>query len=232
MSDDPIEAGFVRRRRFLIVTSLALAAAGYLGLTIHEVSVLGNTADVGHPERVLLVGYLVWAWALWTYTQWFRDCGAWAKTHGKFVELRDNLLRQTLADVRPADAQLEAFRTTTMAAAVGSRDRLGPIQERLEFSTSPRVIRRGRDGRLESLCVMQASYPTFPEGTQSLGNPDYFLVPINRALEWRESVWALFALVNSTRYFSEYFAPFVFAVLPLIVARHTWRMLVGELIAR
>jgi hypothetical protein len=31
MSDDSLETGFVRRKRFLIATSLALAAAGYLG---------------------------------------------------------------------------------------------------------------------------------------------------------------------------------------------------------
>ena len=32
MSDDSLETGFVRRKRFLIATSLALAAAGYLGV--------------------------------------------------------------------------------------------------------------------------------------------------------------------------------------------------------
>jgi len=58
MSDDSLETGFVRRKRFLIATSLVLAAAGYLGLTIDEVNVLGKAPsgegrDSGLPSLAL-----------------------------------------------------------------------------------------------------------------------------------------------------------------------------------
>jgi hypothetical protein len=218
MSDDPVETGFVRRRRFLIATSLTLAAAGYLGLQLPEINVLGNRLPVGHPERVLIIGYLVWAWALWTYTQWFRDCGAWTRTRSMFVQLRDEKLRRALAGARPPDESFGAFRTNRTAEATNSRhqDSLGLVFKRLEFSSRPDGIQRNPDGRLEAVCVMEAKYRTFPGGFQAFGNPELFVVSIPRALEWRVSGRALWSLVNSTRYFSEYFAPYIFSALPLI----------------
>jgi hypothetical protein len=94
MSDDPLYLGFTRRRRFLVTVSLALAAAGFLGLRIAEIDIVGNRATVGNPERIVLLGYLVWLWALWTYIQWFNDYGAWQKTRTAFVEIRDRPVRR------------------------------------------------------------------------------------------------------------------------------------------
>jgi hypothetical protein len=219
MSDEQLATGFVRRRRFLIATSLALAATGYLGLRIDEVNVLGNKASVEYPERVLVFGYLVWAWALWTYIQWFRDYGAWERTRGMFLQIRDGMLRKALAGVRAPDVQFQNFRTnrTEQANRTQTSDQLGFVSERLKFAARPDGIQRGHNGRLEAICVIEAWHSVFPKGTQSYGNPDFFLTPISRALKWRVSGRALLSLVNSTRYFSEYFAPYIFAVLPIVV---------------
>jgi hypothetical protein len=77
MDADKLHAGFVRNRRFLIAVSFALAAFHVLGLKFSQITHLGNTATLLHPERVELLGWCIWAWAFVQYVQWFRDVGAW-----------------------------------------------------------------------------------------------------------------------------------------------------------
>ena len=74
MSEEALYAGLVRRRRVLVVLSLALAGANNLHFTITEVDILGNHATVGRSEDVEGVAIVVWAVALVVYMRWFRDC--------------------------------------------------------------------------------------------------------------------------------------------------------------
>src|SRR5262245_52311530 len=73
MSNEDLNAGFKKQRMFLIGVSLALTGILIAGLKFKKVSVLGNEADIDKPEFVYTFLWLVWVWALYRYTVWFKD---------------------------------------------------------------------------------------------------------------------------------------------------------------
>jgi hypothetical protein len=213
--NDPLYLGFTRRRRFLVGVSLALATAGFLGLRIEEVDVLGNKAQVGDPDRILLVGYLVWLWALWTYIQWFNDYGAWEKTKAAFVEARDRLLLKMLGTVEAEPDRLTNYRDPILKAAANSftADHK-PLAEQLFFTARAGSVQRNRNDELIIVCSLQCWLPLFPSGEQNHGSPDLYTVPVKTRAYVMSAVRASVELILSTRYFTEYFAPFLIAVAP------------------
>lgn len=72
---DTIRNGFVRQRRTLIGTSVALFLYEKLGIVIDSINILGNTAHITDPSSVAALLWVAWGYFLWRYYQYFRDLG-------------------------------------------------------------------------------------------------------------------------------------------------------------
>lgn len=70
-------ASFIRQRRFLIGTSLTIAGYQYLGLSVAQISVLGNSASVDNPKRLAVVLMVVHVWAIYRYWTHFHELAPW-----------------------------------------------------------------------------------------------------------------------------------------------------------
>jgi hypothetical protein len=216
MTDDPLYLGFTRRRQFLVAVSLALAAAGFLGLRIEEIDVVGNKAIVGNPGRIIFLGYLVWLWALWTYKQWFNDYRAWQKTRSAFIEIRDRRLIKSLGKIEADPERLKTIKGPMIQAAVSKfAPDGGRLADQLVFEVQAESIYRDKNNKLGAVCMVMCWQPSFPTGYQGFGQSDRYSIPIKSSTHAVEASRAFVELVLSTRYITEYFAPFLIALLPL-----------------
>lgn len=70
------EDGFVRQRRNLIVISIVLFFVQGTGLTLTEINILGNKADLTDPFLLESVLWVAWAYLLLRYWQAFKEHGS------------------------------------------------------------------------------------------------------------------------------------------------------------
>jgi len=75
MADDPgsIHQGFVRQRRNIVATSIALFLYEKLGIVIDSINILGNTARITDPSSVTTLLWIAWSYFFLRYYQYFRD---------------------------------------------------------------------------------------------------------------------------------------------------------------
>jgi len=221
MNDDPLYAGFVRRRRFLIAVSLALAAASYLGLRIDEVNVLGNRANVGHPELLSGVGAVVWLWAVWSYVQWFHDFKAWQQTQTAVVAKRNQYLLRALRSPRAPPGQLNHFTEVRRQAVnlLPAREGMTASPENVFVTTQVDNIFANQNpgSKLLASCSLRAWLPLSPTGAESIGQAEAFTLEIGKWLHRACAARALAYVVVRTRYFSEFYAPFAVAAAPALL---------------
>ena len=204
MDDDSLYTGLVRRRRYLIVISVTVALVKYLGLTFPEVDVLGNKAEVHHPERVIQLGYVLWAISICTYIQWFNDYGAWLKCVVAYNDTRNRLLLRAMrTDEAPPDALVEKLRAAT------------PVKD-AAYRVTPRNVLSapGRPDRV--YYELQGWQRLEPTGEQSVGGSTYFERDIPKWILWSRNFLAILVVVAAKRYFSEFYAPFFVALLPIV----------------
>lgn len=70
----PMSADLLRQRRNLLVTSLALTAIDLAGASLKkDVSVLGASLEFTNPERVIWGLWILWAYFLVRYWQYFNE---------------------------------------------------------------------------------------------------------------------------------------------------------------
>lgn len=70
----PMSADLLRQRRNLLVSSLALTAIDLAGATLKkDVSVLGTALEFANPERVVWGLWVLWAYFLVRYWQYFNE---------------------------------------------------------------------------------------------------------------------------------------------------------------
>jgi hypothetical protein len=147
MSDEELlHAGFVRRRRFLIVVSVSLALADYLGLQFDKVDVLGNSAIVHNSTGVMTIGRIVWILAFIVYVQWFNDVGAWAKTKGAYSGTRNRLLMRAMREMPVPPALADKVRTATTPALATAWRNLwgeGEGEPRISIRAQPAAVTSG-----------------------------------------------------------------------------------------
>jgi hypothetical protein len=215
MSDEePLHAGFVRRRRFLIVVSVALALADYLGLQFDKVDVLGNSATVHNPAGVMTIGRIVWILAFIVYVQWFNDVGAWAKTKAAYSSTRNGLLMRAMRAMPVPPALADKVRTATAEAlATAWRNQGSEGEPRVSIRAQPVGVMLG----LRMYYEVHAWIPMPTGGEQGIGSTEHFDAPISKYVMISRSVLTFALVVAAKRYFSEYFAPFLIALLPLAV---------------
>ena len=95
---EAIRDGFVRQRRNLIGTSLALFLYEKLGIVIDSINILGNTARITDPSSVTALLWIAWGYFLLRYYQYFRDMpdkGLSGAYHGWLSPLAKRVARKT-----------------------------------------------------------------------------------------------------------------------------------------
>jgi hypothetical protein len=213
MNNEHMHAGFARNRRFLIAVSLALACVSVLGLRFTELTILGNTAPIDHPEYVTPLAWIVWAWAFAQYIVWYRDVGAWREFLQAVVDDCEQRLGRKVAS-EPIPQWVE----------VDLRSNLGPSLPASQDRSTIRVVaefaRMHGDGvRVVRAADIEASaYARLPEQRgEARAGPIRFEREIG-AGEWRKHMVGGAVRVFLTRRFTlEYFAPYLIGAMPLAV---------------
>ena len=213
MDNEHIRAGFVRNRRFLIAVSIALACFNVLGMRFTELTIVGNTATIDHPEYVTPLAWIVWGWAFAQYIVWYRDVGAWREFRQAIVHNCEQRLGRKVA-TEPIPQWLTTQLLNELRPSLPSGPTLPDIRIIAEFS---RI--HGDGERVERAADIEASaYARLPEqrGEARVG-PVRFEREIG-ASEWREYMVASSVWVFLTRRFTlEYFAPFLIGAMPVVM---------------
>jgi hypothetical protein len=217
MDNEKLQAGFVRNRRFLIGASLALAFTLGLGIQFKQISVLGNTADVPHPEQVIGIIWVVWAWSLAQYIVWFRDVGAWSEFRGAVSDACAKHFGE-LAAAQP----LPQWLVDQLSEQVRSQLRnsqYGDLTSKIQFYSWFSAIEGDGKRKVRVANVLSQAYVRLPDQSGQAASPDTRIeVEISDA-DWRKySRVATVRVLLTSRFFLEYFAPFLIGSLPVWVA--------------
>jgi hypothetical protein len=211
MSDEHLRAGFVRARRFLIGVSLGLACLNVLGLKFNEVSILGNSAEIRHPEHIAVLAWIAWVWALVQYVVWFRDVGVWKEFMDTIREECSQRLGRRIAQ-KPISERARDQLARELANTLGASELKG-LEYRAKFTNIDDA--GGEVGRAAQIeCTALVRLPDHYVGRSSTLRIE---IPITSG-QWRGQFLqsAILTLV-SRRFVPEYFAPLLIALLPLIV---------------
>lgn len=196
MSEDTghIREGFVRQRRSLIATSLALLLYSSSGVRLDAIDILGNSFTIARPAYIPLALWVAWFYFLLRYYQYLQDLpdagwreavAARVNTRVRRMAERELLVRlaqpvwhQPIVDLPPMDLLYE-----------------GPDSVRLKASGA-------------------IAYKT----EKGLGRQEFSDVSINFSrgqLILPRLLSHLGAAIN-TRYFTEFALPFLVALSPLL----------------
>ena len=208
-----MRAGFVRNRRFLIAVSVGLATFNVLGLHFDQISILGSTASVQHPERIAFLAWIVWAWALAQYIVWFRDLGALSEFRAAVCDDCALYIGKRAETDRLPDWLANQLRDELAQKLQTARDvlKIAYVPKFVDVTGDARVLGRTANILVTALARTANNY------TESTGALRYER-PIS-ASEWRWAMARAWVQVLVTRRFTlEYFAPFPIALLPLVMA--------------
>lgn len=204
VSDD-IRAGFIRQRRMLFAASLFLAVSDYLGLSIDQISFLGNSVTPARPERLLQLLWLLWAYAVYRYAVFLHDLGdvgfvdALARNRGNairraiFNQWKKVVRRQLFAVHGPGRLQFQSVQQ---------------VSEKLPLQDAEYIHCRAS---VAYTTLSNASNVTFNEVKES------FRIEHRSVLTIRSAVIALIKTILTTRFFTEYALPLLVALLPVAV---------------
>ncbi|HWG75567.1 MAG TPA: hypothetical protein VN660_02105 [Steroidobacteraceae bacterium] len=220
MAEDRVHAGFVRYRRFLIAISIALACLDVLGLKINQLTLLGNTAPIAHPERVAMLAWIVWAWALLQYLVWFHDVEAWRDFKQAIVKDCETRLGNRLAG-EAIPMWLKGQLRAEFASRHASPDRL----ENIRYVTAYSAVHGDGIRRERAADILATAYIRLPDHK---GEDQTSQVRFEREIltkEWRNQyIISLLRILITSRFIPEYFAPFAIAFVPVAVRfwSHVW----------
>lgn len=213
MDSEHLNAGFVRNRRFLIVVSFGIALVQILDLHFRQIIILGNVADLDHPERVMLIAWVLWGWALAQYIVWLRDVAAFTEWKQSIDESCSRSIGKELAN-------------EPLPAAVKSRLERDLFQQIPTHTLDTSLIRYTRtyigihgDGSVRDRAVDIQAHAFFrlPENQgEAIADIRYEKIVVIRAWRWR--YWRQIVWVSvSQRFVLEYIAPFLIAFLPVYI---------------
>lgn len=208
MADDSgaIRNGFVRQRRNLIGTSVALFLYYKLGIVIDSINILGNTARITDPSSVTVLLWVAWGWFFLRYYQYFLDLGDkgfYSAYHGKLAQLAKPL------------AQKKFERWLIQNKEKELPDAIGPL--RIEFREVRLIGNFWRRWELsmdvDVLFDVKESIVGPASTSQSLKNHQVQLF-------WRELIWpqirSAWHVLLHTRLVTEYLGPFAIGLLPVL----------------
>lgn len=195
-----IREDFVRQRRALVATSLALIAFQGLGATLDKVTLLGNTIDLASPLSVTTPLWIAWGYFFLRYYQYFRDLGDKGFkdiTQRRTIDLaRKAALKQVKGKLRDA----QGSRKTKIRIDKPDMQRMssdGPWTFRVQGGMAY-ITNDKSETVLESIVGREVVLPH--------GEPRFSRV--------RSTLWALFNAHQGT----EYGLPFLVGALPPLVA--------------
>jgi len=217
MDNDKLQAGFVRNRRFLIAASLGLAFTNLLGIQFKQVSILGNSADIPHPEQVDWILWVIWAWSFAQYVVWYRDVGAWIDFRSAVSDACAKHLGE-LAAGRPLPQWLSDQLAGELRVPLKQSpysDLLSKIQFHSRFSS---IDGDGnKKGRVAN--VLTHAYVRLPEQRGQLTSSDTRIEVEISDVDWRKySRIATVRILLTSRFLLEYFAPFLIGSFPVWIA--------------
>jgi hypothetical protein len=206
-------ASFIRQRRFLIGTSLAILGYEYLGLSIRQVNVLGNSAEVASPEHLAVVLIVVHAWAIYRYWTHFQELAPWRP-------FRDDRLarwRQLLTPSNFAKRQREGEEFTKFLAENAADIERLCEKERIASGARPRSAHLSQvSGSSASSMREEWNIPFYSDEVKSQVGYVTLCIPIGRWAAWSSSLQAwILVLVNRT-FFSEYIVPIGLAGIAVV----------------
>lgn len=217
MDKEKLQAGFVRNRRFLIAASLALGFTELLGMQFKQVSLLGNSADIPHPEQVDWIIWVVWAWSLAQYIVWFRDVRAWQEFRGVVSDACAKHLGEAAAK-KP----LPQWLITQLGEQAWQSIQNSPyseLREQIKFHSWFASIEGDGKGKARVANIVTHAYVRLPEQRGQAKSPDTRIEVEIADEDWRRySRIATIKILITSRFLLEYFAPFVIGSVPVWVA--------------
>jgi hypothetical protein len=196
------EDGFLRQRRNLIVISFLLLFTHGTGLTLEEINVLGNKAELAQTFRLEPVLWLSWVYLLLRYWQAFKEY-AGPRFGGIFGnEFLGRL--EYLFRVKFESPELsEALRDDYDSVAVGKMVQDIKVNGWSAASASVSYIHQGLPGKLRS----------------NIPNP------VRRRLNaydvWSCRIRAFFYIAFNKSVLTELYLPFLIALSPVVFAART-----------
>jgi len=208
MSSD-IAEGFVRQRRNLIVMSVVVFFAQYVGLDFKTISFLGNTADITDTGSVMS-----FLWILLVY--WL------ARYIGYFYDLGDKDIKAAL------------YRRRTMLIGRAFLNKSVPRLARNELEGKYPLL---ASKKVRHKVTVSGATPTLWSLFSLEVDKRYLIKSLDSGAENRFSItteipfikvvilniWTLLGIIFLTRLFTEYLLPFVLFLLPVsYLIYQTW----------
>jgi len=202
---DSIRDGFVRQRRSLVAISLVLFFYQTSGVVIESINVLGNTLRLTNPPRVSAVLWIGWFYFLLRYYQHFRDTpdkGISAAYYGRLHILARRVAQKKFKRDFVPDEKFA--------------DRKGP----LHFNFSRMEVFSAYPSFWEIEVNADVSYQT-ETGVAShhLGNRK---LNLSRTELLIPRVRSLLHVIVDTRLVTEYFLPYLVALIPVVYQMMMW----------
>lgn len=197
MSDDSeIDSpAFIRQRRNLIVAALVLAFAQVTHLTVHEFALFGIRANIDGPVSTLPYLWILWGYFLWRYWQ------AFVSNHTKPTKVRYREIKKMF--IEPLAVQ-RALAQAGEKQAHGGLERKAWMPHEAETATT-----KGAKAVIVTNLTTQSA-----SGAPVQVNVD---VELTHADMWRLRSRALWSLMITSNEFSEYYLPFVVAIVPMAI---------------
>ena len=197
-----IKEAFVRQRRALVATSLALIAFQGLGATLHRVTLLGNTIELASPLSVTTPLWVAWVYFYLRYYQYLRslgDKGFKSLIEMRMIELASRAALKLIKD----QIRVEEFKKQTVRIVRPQMQRLSSPPGFWTFRATggmAQITERSGGSNVASQSIegMEVALP--------LGKP--------RFSRTRSTLWTVWNSHQGT----EYGLPFLIGAVPPLVA--------------
>jgi hypothetical protein len=192
--DDYIRRGFVSERRSLLIVSFVLFFYQAAGLRIDEINVLGTKVSLGSPWWITFALWVLWGYFLIRFYQYFRsipDKGFWTAYER---QMKEAITRSAFKHFKKRFVEEEENRKSDFKLREASFTLNYPKQRTIKLDVS--IAQKKETGGMVGL---------------STSHEEDFT---STAFLWAKIKSTVHVIV-STHVASEYFLPFLFALLPI-----------------
>jgi hypothetical protein len=196
---------FRRQRTRLLIISILLSFYHMMRLQVKHLDVFGIQIEIGSPDRVTLILWLGWLYWLWRY---------WSH----YADIEDRGIQSTYVGKLATYARLEAakrFAKEPPPTTVTIRGR-STIESAVRWNPTPSLL-LNYTGIPRSFTVR-----FFGDCTDNMGGTVQQEHSIQVQVRWFHKLGALWDLLFRKPHGSEYFLPFLVAVLPVLIWAAQW----------
>ena len=195
-----LRAGFVRQRRSLIATSAVLTLFMSAGVTLNDLSILGNTFNIARPNLVPGALWLLWAYFGLRYYQHFSDLRDPGPLNAFKARISNRMIRR-------AETEMEARLRAQYAVDGKAYSAVIRYNEKPSWGEPAGKWYVVLNGSVMDGEVNGVSHQTGFADQQFTYEPSF----------WDRLIARSWVALN-TRYFSEYSLPVVVALVPVLVS--------------